>query len=118
MIMTEYTPLEVQHIRKKFAKDLGEREFYKSAGYEALRAQEGAPNNRTMSGIHQAATYSDSDLISFIQRCLDPLEEGQATIVSANVENVEDKLSRNEEGELNTEAIDKKQSLRAKALNA
>lgn len=118
MIMPDYTPLEVQHIRKKFAKDLAEREFFKSQSYESFRSQEGSPNNRTMSGIHQAATYTLGDLTPFIQKCLEPLEIAQAGITEAKTPTVEEKLTRNEEGELNTEAIDRKQSLRNKALQA
>ena len=37
MVMPEYSPIEIQHIRKKFAKNLAEREFYKSKGYETMR---------------------------------------------------------------------------------
>lgn len=118
MIMPEYTPLEVQHIRKKFAKDLAEREFFKSKSYESFRSQEGTPNNRTMSGIHQAATYTLGDLTPFIQKCLEPLEISQVAVTEAQIPTVEDKLTRNDDGELNTEAIDQKKSLRKKALDA
>lgn len=118
MVMPEYTPLEVQHIRKKFAKDLAEREFFKSKSYESFRAQEGSPNNRTMSGIHQAATYTLDNLTPFIQKCLEPLEISQVAVTEASIPSVEDKLTRNDDGELNTEAIDQKKSLRKKALDA
>lgn len=119
MIMPEYTPLEVQHIRKKFAKDLAEQQFFKSQGYESYRSQEGSPNNRTMSGIHQAATYNvDKDLKPFIEKCLAPLPIAKALVTEAPAPAVEDKLSRNEEGELNSQVVDKKTSLRKKALDA
>ena len=36
MVIPDHSPLEIQHIRKKFAKDLAEREFYKSAKYKAF----------------------------------------------------------------------------------
>ncbi len=118
LIMPDYSPLEIQSIRKKFAKDLGEREFYKSNVYATMRSQEGTPNNRTMSGIHQAATYTDKDLAPFIQKCLEPLPVARALVTDAPEAKIEEKLSRNEEGELNTEAVDRKASLRKKALEA
>lgn len=119
MIMPEYSPLEIQHIRKKFAKDLGEREFFKSSTYKNFLAQErnndGSPK---LNSIHQGGQYSENELTSFIQQCLKPLPITKATVTDSPVEKIEDKLSRNDEGELNTEAIDRKASLRTKALNA
>lgn len=108
MIMTEHTPLEIQNIRKKFAKDLAEREFYKSKGYDVLRSQEGTPGNRTMSGIHQAGTYSMNELTPFIQKCLEPLEVSEATIRIAPSVRLEEKLSKDEKdpGALNTAPVD------------
>jgi hypothetical protein len=49
---------------------------------------------------------------------LEPLEITHAVVTEAPKERIEDKLTRNDEGELNTEAIDKKASLRNKALTA
>jgi hypothetical protein len=118
MIMTEYSPLEIQHIRKKFAKDLAEREFYKSKSYKMMSGQEGKPGNRTMNSIHQAATYTLTDLEPYIKACLKPLKGGVVTVKAVEGFKIEDKLSRNEEGELNSEAISAKSSLRKKALEA
>lgn len=56
MVMTEHSPIEIQHIRKHFAKKLAEREFFRGDNYKTKAGQEGTPGNRTMSGIHQAAT--------------------------------------------------------------
>lgn len=118
MIIPEHSPLEIQHIRKKFAKDLAEQMFFKNKGYKTLASQEGKPGNRTMNSIHQAAAYTLSDLEPFIQMCLKPLKEAQILSKKVITAPLEDKLTRNQEGELNTEAIDSKTSLRAKALNA
>jgi hypothetical protein len=119
MIMPEYTPLEVQHIRKKFAKDLAEREFFKSDGYGTLRKQEKNDDGSVrLNSIMQAGTYSVDNLTPFIQRCLEPLPAGQTVVTESIAESIEDKLSRNDEGGLNTEAIDKKTSLKSKALAA
>jgi len=105
MIIPEHSPLEIQHIRKKFAKDLAEREFFKSEKYEAFRAPEGTMGNRTMSGIHTANTYNLSDLAEHIQKCLVPLEIKEAGVGFIEETALEDKLSRNEDNEINTGAI-------------
>lgn len=118
MVIPEHTPLEVQHIRKKFAKDYAEREFYKSKGYKVMSNQEGKPGNRTFSSIHQAPTYTLKDLEPFIQSCLRPLPVSKMTSKVAPKAKLEDKLTKDEDGSLVTEAIDKKTSLRQKALNS
>lgn len=116
MMMLEHSPLEIQHIRKKFAKDLAEREFYKSKLYKGLSDQEGKPGNRTFSGIHQAATYTIKELEPYIQSCLKPLPEAKLTAKPADKVNMEDKIHRKDDGSLTTEAVDANTSLRAKAL--
>ena len=116
MIIPESSPLEIQNIRKKFAKDLAEREYFKSARYEVTRAPEGTLGNRTMSGIHTAATYSLDDLKEGIQKCLKPLEIKKAFVEAVKAAPLEDSLSRDDEGQLNTVAMDKKTSLRERAL--
>ena len=80
MILPEYSPLEIQHIRKKFAKDLAEREFFKAQEYKTLSGQEGTPGNRTMNSIHQAATYSLDTLTPFIQKALQALPVSKAVV--------------------------------------
>lgn len=112
------SPLEVQQIRKKFAKDLGQKMFWKSKGYAALRKQEGTPGNRTMNSIHQAGSYSDSDLAEFIQACLEPLTEDTAKVRTIQTKPLEETLSRNDDGALNTGVVDAKTSLKEKALKA
>lgn len=116
MVIPEHSPLEVQHIRKKFAKDLAEREFFKGQKYETLRSPEGTLGNRTMSGIHTASTYSLEDLKENIQRCLKPLEIKQAKVKQVESVPLEDMLSKNEDGEMNTRAVSSKDSLKEKAL--
>lgn len=119
MLIPEHSPLEVQHIRKKFAKDLAEREYYKSQGYGRLMTQERNPDGSPrLKGFQAAGTYSIDQLTPFIQRCLEPLPVSQAIVTKEEVIPMEDKLSRNEDGELNTAAIGLKESLRKKAENA
>lgn len=118
MVMTEHSPIEIQHIRKHFAKKLAEREFFKGNDYKVKAGQEGTPGNRIMSGIHQAATYTLDELAPLIQKCLLPLKDAKLTSKPVITASIEDKLSRDDDGRLNSEAIDGKSSLKAKALNA
>lgn len=116
IVIMEHSPVEIQHIRKKFARDLAEREFYKSKEYKGMRDQEGKPGNRTFSGIHQAATYTISDLEPYIQKCLEPLPASELLSKPAKKVKTEDLIHRNDDGTLTTEAIDQNTSLKAKAL--
>lgn len=118
LVISEHSPIEIQQIRKKFARDLAEREWYKSKGYKVLQGQEGKPGNRTFNSIFQAAAYTVDDLTPYIQSCLKPLKASQMLSRPAEKVNLEDKLKRNDDGSLQTEAVDQKTSLRAKALNA
>lgn len=118
MVMAEHSPIEIQHIRKHFAKKLAEREFYKSKEYTVMKGQEGTAGERRFNSIHQAATYTLSDLEPYIKQCLQPLDEAQLTSKPAESPKVEEKLTRNDDGGYNTEAIDSKTSLRNKALNS
>lgn len=119
MVIPEHSPLEVQHIRKKFAKDLAEREFYKSQDYGNLLGQERNPDGSPRaSGIHVAGTYSIDQLTPFIQKCLEPLPISQAIVTKEEKPPLEESLSRNDDGELNTAAIGLKDSLRKKAESA
>jgi len=119
MVIIEHSPLEIQNIRKKFAKDLAEREFYKSKGYGVLAGQEGKPGNRTMNSIHQAAAYTLSDLTPYIQACLTEMKPAEMRSKMTEKTPIEDLLTKDEDGHLRTEAVDpKRDSLRQKALNA
>lgn len=117
IVMMNQTPLEVQSIRKKFAKDLAEREFGKGEEYLKLIAQErnndGSPR---LNSFQQAGSYSINSLAPLIQQCLIPLPVGEVKIKDAPKKNMEDSLSKNEEGEINTQVIDRKISLKKKAL--
>lgn len=118
LVIMEHSPLEIQHIRKKFAKDLAEREFYKSKSYKVMQGQEGKSGNRVFNSIHQAATYTLKDLEPYIQQCLKPLPVSKLMSKPVVRTTVEDKLHRNPDGSMQTEAINDKTSLKAKALNA
>ena len=119
IIITSATPLEIQQIRKKFAKDLAEREFGKSQEYQKFMSQEkNSDGSPRLNSIHQAASYSIETLTPYIQKCLEPLSLARATITDIPMEPMESKLTRNQDGELNSIAVDKKISLKKKALDA
>lgn len=119
MVIPEHSPLEVQHIRKKFAKDLAEREYYKSQHYKGLIKQERNPDGSPrLNGLHSAGTYSVDQLTPFIQKCLDPLPVVAALVTKEDKLPLEETLSRNAKGKLNTEVIDENDSLTERARNA
>ncbi len=76
MIIPGATPEEVQHIRKKFARELAVQEFYKSKKMKELDKR----NPVGMTTFQGALTYTDTDLTDFIQQCLNPLPVGQAKL--------------------------------------
>lgn len=71
MVILGETPENVQHIRKKFARELAEREFYSTDKFKYMNAPERG---------EKPAIYSDSDLAPFVQRCLEPLPIVNATM--------------------------------------
>jgi len=112
MIIPEHSPIEVQQIRKKFAKDLAEREFTKGDQYGRFMAQERTPEGTAkLNSIHQAAGYTLDHLAPLIQKCLQPLEIKKATVRKVLEKPFEEKLSRNDDGELNTAPVRQNQSL-------
>jgi hypothetical protein len=116
IFINNQTPLEIQQIRKKFALDLAQQVFGDTDAYKRLIAQERNPDGTArLNSINQAGSYSLNDLAPYIQKCLEPLPVATATVTDAPIEPLENKLTRNEDGEINTEAIDKKISLKEKA---
>lgn len=123
MVIPEHSPLEVQNIRKKFAQDLAEREFFKTKRYEKIRQREGNRDELGMIqprgyGMSHAGTYSLDDLAPFIQKSLEPLPVARAVRTTAPKVKIEDHISRTDQGDLITEVVDQKTSLREKALKA
>lgn len=103
MVMN-FSPLEIQHIRKKFAKELAILEFYKTPKFVGMNAHipGGVP-----------ATYTDADLAPFIQRCLEPLPLGQATTKIAKPSLDESNLRKDNKGRNVTKVLEKDESLLA-----
>lgn len=102
MIIPGATPEEVQHIRKKFAKELAILEFYKTPKFVGM-------NSVQPGGV--PALYTDSDLAPLIQKCLEPLAPGRAEtkVLPKTVD--ESKLRKDDDGKNVTEILDKKRSL-------
>lgn len=70
MIISGESPENVQQIRKKFAHELAEREFYKSQKFQYMNSPERGD---------KPALYTEADLAPFIQQCLEPLPVVQAS---------------------------------------
>ena len=113
MIIPGATPEEVQNIRKKFAKELAEREFYKSDKLKSLEAQ--TPVGSAGS-FRMAAIYTDNDLKPFIQKCLEPLPLAQAAM-KVMPKTSENNFRKDDEGNLVTQVLDKKTSLTGNGSN-
>ncbi len=101
MVIPNATPEEVQHIRKKFAKELAVQEFYKSQKFNAMNAHVpgGSP-----------ATYTDSDLEPFAQKCLEPLPIKMAVLKPMPKDN-EARYRKDEKGRNRTKVLEDGESL-------
>lgn len=105
MIIPTATPIEIQSIRKKFAKELAIREWYKTPKFIGMNAHipGGTP-----------ALYTDSDIAPFIQRCLEPLPLAQAKIQV--IKNDDDsKFTTDPKGRKRTRVLDENESLMSQA---
>lgn len=116
MVIPEHSPIEIQNIRKKFAKDLAEREFFKTRKYESLRVREGEKDDMGIlhpraHGMEHAGTYSMSDLTSFIQKALDPLPISKATVTKMGKPTMEEIVKRNDDGDISTAPIKNEKDL-------
>lgn len=101
LIIPNETAEGIQSIRKKFAKELAVREFYKTDKFSGM--------NANTQGSHPAL-YTDSDLAPFIQRCLEPLPitHAKSTVVKEDVERV---FTKDKKGEPRTKVLDPDESL-------
>ena len=97
MIIGGATPKEVESIRKKFARELAVREWYKTPKFIRM--------NAPIVGTGNPALYTDSDIAPFSQRCLEPLPIAPTKAVKLP----SDKDSNYSES---TQIIDKNVSLR------
>lgn len=115
MVIYDATPLEIQNIRKKFAKEFAEREFFKSAqGIRLESAEKNPDGSARFNSFQQASQYSDSDLKVFIQKCLEPLPLAEQSVTPLPKEDIESVLSRDEDGELRTQVVKQRAGLKLK----
>ncbi len=104
MVIMGASPEQTQYIRKKFARELAEREYYKSDKLKKVERETGILNS-----IHQAPTYSDTDLKEFIQSCLEPLPIAQAKITKSPAKEIHQ--TTDESGNARSVVVDQKKSL-------
>lgn len=117
MVIRGAAPEEVQQIRKKFAKDLGVKMFFKSEKAKQMQSVERMANGEpVMRSFKQANTYSENELAPYIQACLDPLPVTRAIVTDAPRENIEEKLTKDEDGELVSRAVKNRESLKEKVF--
>jgi len=118
MHILDATPLEVQNIRKKFARELAEREFFKSQKAKTMEATEkGADGSPRFNSIQMAQTYDDSHLANFIQQCLTALPVARPVVTELPKIATEENLHKDEEGMPLTEAVSPRSQLRARNLD-
>lgn len=97
------TPQEIQHIRKKFARELAIQEF---SGSDKMKALDKL-NPIGLTSFQGAVTYTDNDLTDFVQRCLEPLPVAQAKVKVLPKQD-ESNFKKDEEGNNVTEVLDHK----------
>lgn len=101
MIMN-FTPIEIQSIRRKFAREFAEREFYKTDKFQKMNAH--VPGGTP-------PTYTESDLASIIQQCLEPLPIANAKTRVLPNERLEKLNAQDEEGNPITQPLERTRSL-------
>lgn len=104
MLIMDATPIEVQHIRKKFAKNWAIKMFFNSDKAKQLTAIERNPDGTPrLNSIMGGNSYSESDLATFIQMCLEPLPISKAVVTEAPKLDVLGQLKRDDDGDLITQ---------------
>lgn len=111
-LMPERSPIELLNICKKFALDLATREWGKSDWYkQALKRERNADGWPRGYGFSGASTYSLDQLAPMIQKGLYIYPESKARVQEAMRPKLEDKLSKDDEGRLNSKAVKKNMPL-------
>ena len=91
MVILSATPYEIQNIRKKFAKELAEREFFNSDKHKQLDAMNKSDNIRSFGA---AISYTPNELAAYVQKCLEPLPLAPATSADVPKPKVEIKVAK------------------------
>lgn len=99
------TPLEIQSIRKKFAREFAIELWYGTDKFKFMDAPERGA---------RPAIYTESDLAPFIQRCLEPLPVGVPKIEhQPTAPKMEQGMSKDSKGRNVSRLLDKDESLLA-----
>lgn len=107
LVVLDATPIETQNIRKKFARDLAEREYFKSDKYKGLESQ----NPRgAVDSFKVAIGWNASDLNSLVQRALEPMAAADIKF-QVVADDTEDKLHKDDNGKPITPVVDKNTNL-------
>jgi hypothetical protein len=104
LIVATETPEGTQHVRRKFAKGLAEREYFKSEKYKGMIGNEKNPT--LMTGL----TYNLDDLAPFIQKCLEPLPLARAAL-EVLPRNTEKNFAKDRKGKNVSKILDEDESL-------
>lgn len=101
LIIPNATPIEIQSIRKKFAKELAIEIFYQSEKFKKMDDPSQGKN---------PPLYVDNDLAPYIQRCLEPLPIARAKLKSLPKDN-EDNYRKDAKGKNISKVLDENESL-------
>lgn len=106
-LMPDRSPIELLNVCKKFALDLAIREWGKSQWFKDQLKRErnidGSPRGYGMSG---ASTYSIDQLAPFIEKALYLYPQAKAKVQESLRPKLEDSLSRDKKGRLNSKAVE------------
>lgn len=105
LIIPDETPLGVQEIRKKFARELATLMFYQSDKYK-IREGSAPP----ASGKNPAI-FTEADLAPYVQRCIEPMPLAQATSEKVEIDQTERKMRTDENGKRRTKVLKGDESL-------
>lgn len=108
IIIMDATPKQVEFIRKKFARDLAEREFFRSSRVKGLEAQNPIGQGNS---IHSAASYVESELSSYVQKCLEPMPIVEAKIKENKIHDIEKVLHKDSKGRRISRVVEEGESL-------
>ncbi len=100
LIIPSASPIEIQSIRKKFAKELAIEVFHNSDKFKTLNDPE--------KGMRQY--NEDSVLKEYIQKCLEPLPIAKATLKVLPRDN-EDRYTKDEKGRNRSKVLQGDESL-------
>lgn len=101
LIIQTATPVEIQSIRKKFAKELAIEVFYKSDKFKAM-------DNPSQG--KRPPLYTDEDLAQYIQKCLEPLPIAKAKVKALDKDS-EDNYKKDRSGKNISRVLQEDESL-------